>query len=129
MASGLDALRSTKTVLLTTHRRDGTPVPTAVSIAFAGDRAFFRTYDKAGKAKRLRRDPHVEVAPATVAGKATGPAIDATATLLDGGQARLAARSLAGQHRLLQRVLVPLFHRLKRYRTLHYELRAVPLGR
>ena len=33
--------------MLTTYKRDGTPVPTPVSIAFDGDRAFFRSYDQA----------------------------------------------------------------------------------
>jgi uncharacterized protein len=120
----LDPLRQTKTVLLTTYRRDGTPVATPVSIAFAGDRAFFRTYDKAWKAKRLRHNPNVQVAPSTGGGKATGAAIHAHARLLDGPDAKLAARSLAGRHRVLQAVLVPAFHRLMRYRTLHYELSA-----
>ena len=32
-----------KTILLTTYKRDGTPVGTPVSIAFDGDRAFFRS--------------------------------------------------------------------------------------
>jgi uncharacterized protein len=34
----------------------------------------------------------------------------------------LAARALSRRHRVLQAVLVPLAHRLLRYRTLHYEL-------
>jgi PPOX class probable F420-dependent enzyme len=120
--STLSSLKATKTVLLTTYKRDGTPVDTAVSIAFDGDRAFFRSYDKAWKTKRLRNDPNVMVAPATVKGTATGPAIEARATLLDGAQAQLAARALARRHRVLQAVIVPLTHRLSRYRTMHYEL-------
>ncbi len=51
MASTLDSLRHTKTILLTTYRRDGTPIGTPVSIAFDGERAFFRSYDKAWKTK------------------------------------------------------------------------------
>ena len=47
--STLSSLKDAKTVLLTTYKRDGTPVDTAVSIAFDGDRAFFRSYDKAWK--------------------------------------------------------------------------------
>jgi hypothetical protein len=93
-----------------------------VSIAFDGDRAFFRSYDKAWKTKRLRRDPRVRVAPSTVRGKPTGPAIQARATLLDGEQARVAARALARRHRVLQAVLVPTMHRVMRYQTMHYEL-------
>ena len=122
MNDKLDIFRSTKSIVLTTFKRDGTPVPTPVSIAFDGDRAVFRTYDKAWKARRLRNNPNVEVAAATVGGKPTGPAIHAQARLLDGDDAKRAAKALATRHRFLQAVLVPLFHRLKRYRTLHYEL-------
>ncbi|HEU5416823.1 MAG TPA: PPOX class F420-dependent oxidoreductase [Streptosporangiaceae bacterium] len=120
----LAPVRSAKTVQLTTYKRDGSPVATPVSIAFdGGDRAFFRTYDQAWKARRLRRNPQVQVAPSTLLGKVTGPAIPARAILLEGEQARLAARALARRHRLLQAVLVPLAHRVRHYRTLHYELR------
>jgi hypothetical protein len=34
-------------VLLTTYKRDGTPVGTAVNIAVEGDLAYFRTWDTA----------------------------------------------------------------------------------
>jgi uncharacterized protein len=118
----LSSLKDTKTVLLTTYKRDGTAVDTPVSLAFDGDRAFFRSYDKAWKTKRLRNNPDVKVAPATVKGTATGPAIDARATLLDDGEARIAARALARRHRVLQALVVPVSHRLMRYRTMHYEL-------
>jgi hypothetical protein len=120
--STLSSLKDTKTVLLTTYKRDGTPVDTPVSIAFDGDRAFFRSYDKAWKTKRLRNNPNVEVAPATVKGTPTGPALEARATLLDNEQATVAARALARRHRVLHGVMVPLMHRLRRYRTMHYEL-------
>jgi uncharacterized protein len=122
--STLSSLKNTKTVLLTTYKRDGTPVDTAVSLAFDGDRAFFRSYDRAWKTKRLRHNPNVRVAPATVRGTATGPPLDARATLLDGDQAKVAARALARRHRVLQAVVVPVTHRLARYRTMHYELTA-----
>jgi PPOX class probable F420-dependent enzyme len=120
--STLSSLKDTKTVLLTTYKRDGTPVGTPVSIAFDGDRAFFRSYDQAWKTKRLRNNPNVEVAPATVKGTPTGPALEARATLLDSEQATVAAHALARRHRVLHGVMVPLMHRLRRYRTMHYEL-------
>ena len=120
----LSALKDTKTILLTTYKRDGTSVDTPVSIAFDGDRAFFRSYDKAWKTKRLSRNPDVRVAPSTVKGAPTGPAIDARATLLEGDQARRAARALARRHPILQALVVPVSHRVMRYRTMHYELHA-----
>jgi PPOX class probable F420-dependent enzyme len=124
MDSTLASLAETKTVLLTTYKRDGTPIGTPVSIAFDADRAFFRTWHKAWKTKRLANNPDVEVAPATLRGEPTGPAIPARAALLSGADARLAARALARRHRVLQRVLVPVTHRLMRWRTMHYELTA-----
>ncbi|MBT2384481.1 PPOX class F420-dependent oxidoreductase [Streptomyces sp. ISL-11] len=111
-----------KTVLLTTFRRDGTPVGTPVNLAVEGDRAYFRTYDASWKAKRLRREPEVTVAPSTVRGAPTGPAITGRARLLDGEEAHHAARLMARKHPVLHGVLVPVVHRARRYRTLHYEL-------
>jgi uncharacterized protein len=123
VSSDFTPVKDTKTILLTTYKRDGTPVSTPVSIAFDGDRAFFRTYDKAWKTKRLANNPEVQVAPSTLRGRPTGAPLQARAVLLDGEQARLAARALARRHRLLQAVLVPLGHRIMRYQTMHYELR------
>jgi len=126
VSSDIQAVKDAKTILLTTYKRDGTPVQTPVSIAFDGDRAFFRSYHKAWKTKRLRNNPHVEVAASTLRGERTGPLIRARATLLAGDQARIAAKALARRHRLLQAVLVPLAHRLLRYQTVHYELLSDP---
>jgi len=123
VSAALAPLKDAKTIVLTTYKRDGTAVGTPVSIAFDGDRAFFRSYDKAWKTRRLRHDPRVQAAPSTIRGKLTGPAIRASATLLEGEQARVAARALARRHRVLQGIVVPAAHRLMRYRTMHYELR------
>ena len=48
--------------------------------------------------------------------------ISARARCLTGADAQLAARALARRHRVLQRFIVPLAHRVMRYRTVHYEL-------
>ena len=122
MSSNFASARNARTILLTTYKRDGTAVPTPVSIAFGDGRAFFRSYDKAWKTKRLRNNPRVEFAPSTLRGKPTGPPVKARATLLEGGQARVAAKALARQHRVLQGFLVPMAHRIRRYHTMHYEL-------
>ena len=122
MSASFGEVKNAKTILLTTYKRDGTAVATPVSIAFDGDRAFFRSYDKAWKTRRLRNDPRVLIAPSTLRGRPTGPAVQARATLLEGEQARTAARFLARRHPVLQAVLVPAAHRLMRYRTMHYEL-------
>jgi uncharacterized protein len=118
----LEPFIASKTALLTTYRRDGTPVATPVSIAFDGGHAYFRTWHSSGKAKRLRRNPTVELAPSNLAGKQMGGAIRARACLLTGSEVTSARRALAHRHPILQGVLVPLTHRLMRYRTLHFEL-------
>ncbi|MBO0831406.1 MAG: PPOX class F420-dependent oxidoreductase [Actinobacteria bacterium] len=122
MDSRLEQIRPAGTILLTTYKRDGTPVRTAVSLAFDHDRAFFRSYDEAWKTKRLRRNPAVSVAPCTFRGRVTGPELRGTARLLDGDQARIAARALARRHPVLQGAVVPVLHRVMRYHTKHYEL-------
>jgi PPOX class probable F420-dependent enzyme len=117
-----------KTVQLTTFRRNGTPVGTAVNLAVDprnARRAFFRTYDKAGKAKRLRNNPQVEIAPSTFGGKPTGAPLRARARLVSGDEAKLAARLIARKHPFLQGIGVRLGHRLMRYKTLHYEVQPV----
>ena len=103
-------------------RKDGTPVGTPVNIVFRGDHAYFRTYDKAYKTKRMARNPQVEVAPSTYSGKATGPAVQGRVRLLSEEEAKPVRRLLARKHRFQQGFAVPLFHRVKRYKTLHYEL-------
>jgi len=122
VTSDIAALGKSKTILLTTYKRDATPVDTPVSLAVDDDRAFFRSYDRAWKTKRLRNNPQVLVAPSTLRGKPTGAAVRARATLLSGEQERIAARALARRHRVLQAILVPLAHRLAHYQTMHYEL-------
>jgi PPOX class probable F420-dependent enzyme len=120
--TSLQSLNRAKTILLTTFKRDGTAIATPVSIAFDGERAFFRSYDKAWKTQRIRNNQDVEAAPATIRGKPTGPSVQARAELLTGAEAEIAAKALAQHHRVLQAVLVPAAHRLMRYRTMHYEL-------
>src|SRR5258708_20531941 len=80
---------------LTTFRRDGRAVSTPVHVVVDGDQAFFRTWDVAGKAKRLRHNPEVEIAPSTFRGRALGPPMRAQAHLLEGEASERAARMLA----------------------------------
>ena len=114
-----------RTVILETRKRDGSWVATPVSLVVADGHGYFRTYDAAGKAKRLRNFPDVRVAPGTARGKATGPFVAGSARLLDGAEAEHARELLARKHPLLHGRLVPFAHRRKGWTTLHYELTAV----
>jgi len=133
-ATDLAPFNRQKTVALTTYRRDGTPVSTAVSIAVDGGRAYVRSFERAWKTRRIRNNAAVMVAPATTRGTPTGPAVAATARRLVGGGAeyRQAARALALKYPLLHGVVVPLTHRLGRAktgRTVHFELTPEPARR
>ena len=114
-----------KTAVLTTFRRDGTPVATPLSVAVEGDHAYVRTYDKAGKTKRLRNNRHVELTPSTTRGTPTGVPVPAEVRRLDAAEDRHAAHLLRRKHPLLHGILVPLLHRLGRAKsghTVHFEL-------
>jgi uncharacterized protein len=109
-------------VLLTTYRRDGTPVGTAVNIVVEGDLAYFRTWDTAWKLRRIRNNPGVEFAPSTARGRPTAPPIRARARVLEGEDSARAARLLARKYPALHGLLVPLVHLLRRNKTIHVEL-------
>jgi uncharacterized protein len=105
--------------LLTTYRKDGTPVRTPVDVVVVAGRAYFRTYDASWKAKRLAHTKKVEIAPGK---EATGPAVSCRARPLEAAEIVPVRRALGAKHRIRQGLLVPAFHRLKHYTTLYYEL-------
>ena len=119
----LDVAEHTKTVALTTHRRNGTPVTTPVNVATEDGHAYFRTWETSGKAKRLRNNPEVEFAPTNFSGRnVTGPELHARARLLDQKESERARRALRRGFPFLHGVVVPLQHKLRRLKTVHYEL-------
>ena len=109
-------------LLLTTFRKDGTPVATPVHVAVDGDVAYVRTFDPSGKVKRIRRRGDVEVAPCTVRGRPTGPASRAHARILQGAEAEHAAQLLAAKYPILHGRLIPWVHRRRNLVTTHIAL-------
>ncbi|MDF5754020.1 PPOX class F420-dependent oxidoreductase [Spongiactinospora sp. TRM90649] len=89
---GLDHLAGARTVLLTTFRKDGTPVGTPVVTAIHDGVLYASTLENSGKVKRIRRDARVTVGPCTLRGAPTGPAVEARARVLDGAESRRANR-------------------------------------
>ncbi|MFF8787428.1 PPOX class F420-dependent oxidoreductase [Streptomyces sp. NPDC015125] len=122
---GLAPFERQGTIVLTTYKRDGTGVGTPVNIAVDGDHAYIRTYGSAWKAKRMRNFPEVEICASTWRGRPTGTTVPARVRLLDPQtrEYRRAERSLTRKYPLIHGLFVPLVHRLKKERTLHYELR------
>ncbi|WP_327355326.1 PPOX class F420-dependent oxidoreductase [Streptomyces sp. NBC_01304] len=114
-------------VLLTSHKKDGSGVGTPVNIAVEGDHAYFRTYGKSWKVKRMRNNPEVEICPSTMRGVQTGPEIKARVRLLDRGgeEERRARRAILRKYPVMHGFLVPLSCRIRRDRPLHYEVRVL----
>lgn len=81
-ASALERLGASKYMLLTTYRRDGTPVSTPVWVVRDGDALAVWTGTSTAKVKRVRRNPAVRVAPSTFRGKALGDAVPGRAEIL-----------------------------------------------
>jgi hypothetical protein len=76
-------LRGAEFIVLTTYRRTGAAVPTTVWFAEAEGVLYLTTGVQAGKAKRLRANPAVQVAPSDRVGNARGPALAARARVLE----------------------------------------------
>jgi uncharacterized protein len=69
-------------VSITTYRRDGSPVATPVWVTASGGRLYVWTGGQTGKARRIRRNPQVTIAPCTARGKPTGPTVRAKAQVM-----------------------------------------------
>ena len=117
----LDQFMRQRTAPLTTYKRDGTAVGTAVHVAVEDARAYIRTYGKAWKWKRVRHTPDCELAPCTLRGRPTGAAVSVHGRILDGEEAAHAAHALARKYPVLHGLLIPRMHRLMRPPTIHME--------
>jgi PPOX class probable F420-dependent enzyme len=121
-AEDLRRFANQRTVLLTTYRRDGRGVGTPVNIAVENGRGYIRTFGSSWKLKRIRNNPDVELAPSTERGKPTGPALRARARIVTGEEAERARRAIDRKHPVLHGVVVPMFHRLRREKTVYLEI-------
>jgi len=83
MASQIPAaIQHQKYISLTTFRKSGVGVPTPVWFGEEGGKLYVMTRHDMGKAKRIRNNPQVKVAPCTIRGKVTGPEFVAVARIL-----------------------------------------------
>ncbi|MFD3460059.1 PPOX class F420-dependent oxidoreductase [Nocardia fluminea] len=86
MTNRLGELATANYVLLTTFRKDGTPVGTPVWAVSRDDKLFVWTVTDSWKVKRARRNPEVTVQPCSVRGDAHGDIVTGTARLLDAAE-------------------------------------------
>jgi PPOX class probable F420-dependent enzyme len=102
----IDALAAGKYLSLTTFRRDGTPVATPVWLVRDGDALRVVTQADSGKAKRLRNDSRVLLAPCDARGALKGEQVEGTASLEDAEQTARTAQLIEARYGLLGKVLM-----------------------
>jgi PPOX class probable F420-dependent enzyme len=106
MTDAAAAVRAAKYVLLTTFKRDGTPVATAVWAVSEGDDLLIWTGRNTGKVKRIRRSGDVTLAPCTSSGRPTGDTVAGSAVLLDTAGTIAVQQALIGKYGWLARLFV-----------------------
>jgi PPOX class probable F420-dependent enzyme len=81
-------------MLITTFRKNGDKVPTAVWYGREQGKLYLFSLANAGKIKRVRNTPQVEVASCTFNGTPTGPVVQAKARILPREEEAVARRAL-----------------------------------
>jgi hypothetical protein len=102
--SPLPELATARYLLLTTYRRDGTPVATPVWVTRLDGALGVWTAPEAGKVKRIRRNPAVLVATCDLRGRTAGTAHPGRAELLDAAGVDQLLRQLRGKYGLAGRL-------------------------
>ncbi len=104
--TSLESLGQGKYLSLTTFRQDGTPVSTPVWLVRDGDVLRVITQADSGKAKRLRNDPRVLLAPCDARGNLKGPQIEGMAMLQDAAKTARTAELVEKRYGLLGKLLM-----------------------
>ncbi|SDD39685.1 PPOX class F420-dependent oxidoreductase [Rhodococcus tukisamuensis] len=101
MSPTLSEIGAAKYVLLTTFRKDGSAVATALWAAPDGDRLLMWTVTDSYKVKRIRRNPRVTVGACDVRGNPKGEPVEATAVVLDDAGTEHAREVIARRYGVL----------------------------
>ena len=116
MTSTLDELGASPYALVTTFRKDGRAVPTAVWVVRDGDALAIWTVADSGKVKRIRRSSSVLVGPCDLRGRPTGDQVPGEAVILDADATNRVRKLLAKKYGILGRITL-LGSRLRRGAT------------
>lgn len=100
-------LAQQKFVLLTTYKKDGTPVGTPVWVASDGDRLVVWTNPRSWKVQRLRRNPSVTLQTCDNRGRPAGGEVSAgTGEILDSADTDRVRDLIAGKYGLIGTLLI-----------------------
>lgn len=99
-------IRDQKYISLASFRKSGAAVRTPVWFGEENNKLYVMTRSDSGKAKRIRNNPRVEIAPCTMGGKVTGPAFAATARVVPTDKFEFARKTLKRKYWLVR---IPFF--------------------
>jgi len=91
-------ISSQRYISLATFRKNGTPVYKPVWFGEENGHLYVMTNSKTGKVKRLRNNPEVRIAPATMRGKVIGPEFSARARFLKPEEFQHAQKLIKGKY-------------------------------
>jgi PPOX class probable F420-dependent enzyme len=104
--SDIERLGRGSYLLVTTFRKDGTPVPTPVWVGRDGDELIVWTQTAAGKVKRVRNNPTVELAECGPRGQPRGETVKGTARILDADDTERGRRVLRKKYGIAGQVVI-----------------------
>jgi uncharacterized protein len=97
-----------KYLSITSFKRDGSGVATPVWFVQEDGRLLIHTDANSGKVKRIRRNPHVTVAPCTATGRLLADPLPAQAKLLPDGELGRVEQLMAAKYRIDLVVIRPI---------------------
>jgi PPOX class probable F420-dependent enzyme len=112
----LEARFRGKYLSLTSFRRDGTAVATPVWCVIDNGRLLVQTDPQSFKAKRIRRNPAVMIAPCTASGRLRSEPAPARAELLPQSEMDHVGRLMARKYRIDRVLILPLYRAVQRLR-------------
>ena len=114
--AGLEARFPGKYLSLISFRRDGTGVATPVWFVIENARLLIQTDPQSFKAKRIRRNPAVMIAPCTASGRLRSEPVPARAELLPESELDHVGRLMARKYRVDRVLILPLYRAIQRLR-------------
>jgi len=106
----LTSLENQKYISLTTFRRTGAAVATPVWFVQLQDTLYIYTDATAGKVKRIRNNPQVQLASCTMLGKVKGPLISGVARIVTDPQEQVRAEAALNAKYWIERRLLRLLN-------------------
>lgn len=101
----LDRLSESKYISISTTRKNGEKIATPVWVTSEGNALYVITGADSGKVKRIRNNPHVEVAPCDARGRLKGDVVAGTVEILDADGTEEVRSRVAKRFGLMYKVL------------------------